>query len=189
MPDDLTDALADHLAVAGALDALFPAVEEVARAIVDAYETGGHVLAFGNGGSAADAQHLATELIGRYRRDRRPLGAISLATDPSVVTCIGNDYSFDDLFARQVRALARGGDIVVGMTTSGGSENVVRGLATAREVGATTVLFTGGSGRPASEHADYALVVPSETTARIQEMHVVLLHLIMDRVDAWAANE
>jgi D-sedoheptulose 7-phosphate isomerase len=187
MPDQSTDALDEHLAVARAVSDLLPEVDRVAGAIIGAYESGGQVIAFGNGGSAADAQHLAAELVGRYQRERRPLPASSLATDPSVVTCIANDYSFDDLFARQVEGLARPGDVVVGVTTSGSSENVVRGLAAARALGATTVLLTGGHGRPAAEHADHALVVPSETTARIQEMHVLLLHLIVDQVDAWAA--
>jgi D-sedoheptulose 7-phosphate isomerase len=187
MPDDSTDALDEHLAVAQAVRRLLPRVDEAARALIGAFESGGRVVAFGNGGSAADAQHLAAELVGRYRRERRPLPAVSLATDPSVVTSIANDYSFDDLFARQVAALAGPGDVVVGISTSGRSENVVRGLAAAQTVGATTILLAGGDGVPASEHADHALVVPSETTARIQEMHLLLLHLIVDQVDAWAA--
>jgi D-sedoheptulose 7-phosphate isomerase len=181
--------LADHRAATDAVEALLPAVEEVVRRLCDALAAGGRVYTFGNGGSAADAQHLAGELIGRYRRERRPLPAVSLAVDPSVVTCIANDYSFDDIFARQVEALARPGDLVVGFTTSGRSENVVRGLAAGRAAGATTVLFGGGDGRPARDHADLALVVPSATTARVQEMHLLLLHLVSDGVDAWAAGE
>jgi D-sedoheptulose 7-phosphate isomerase len=187
MPHDSTAALDEHLAVAQAVRRLLPSVARVARAVIAAYESGGRVVAFGNGGSAADAQHLAAELVGRYRRERRALAAISLATDPSVVTSIANDYSFEDLFARQVEALAGPADVVVGVTTSGRSENVVRGLVAARAVGATTVLLSGGDGRPASDHADHALVVPSDTTARVQEMHLLLLHLIVDQVDAWAA--
>jgi D-sedoheptulose 7-phosphate isomerase len=181
--------LADHRAATDAVEALLPAVEEVVRRLCDAFAAGGRVYTFGNGGSAADAQHLAGELIGRYRRERRPLPAVSLVVDPSVVTCIANDYSFDDVFARQVEALARPGDLVVGFTTSGRSENVVRGLAAGRAAGATTVLFGGGDGRPARDHADLALVVPSATTARVQEMHLLLLHLVSDGVDAWAAGE
>jgi len=181
--------LADHRAATDAVEALLPAVEEVVRRLCDALAAGGRVYTFGNGGSAADAQHLAGELIGRYRRERRPLPAVSLAVDPSVVTCIANDYSFDDVFARQVEALARPGDLVVGFTTSGRSENVVRGLAAGRAAGATTVLFGGGDGRPARDHADLALVVPSATTARVQEMHLLLLHLVSDGVDDWAAGE
>jgi D-sedoheptulose 7-phosphate isomerase len=191
MAESAAQALSDHVALAGRIEQLLPAVDEVARRLIAAYERGARVFTFGNGGSAADAQHLAAELVGRYQRERRPLPAQSLAVDPSAVTCIGNDYAFEDLFARQVTAFARSGDVVIGFTTSGRSENVVRGLRAAREAGATTVLFGGGDdgGRPAAEHADLALVVPSATTARVQEMHLLLLHLVIDQVDAWAAHE
>jgi D-sedoheptulose 7-phosphate isomerase len=111
---------------------------------------------------------------------------MALSVDPSVVTCIANDFSFEDVFARQVRAHARPGDVVVGYTTSGRSENVVRGLRAARDAGAAAVVFAGGDGMPAVEHADVALVVPSTSTARVQEMHVLLIHLVMEQVDAWA---
>jgi D-sedoheptulose 7-phosphate isomerase len=127
--------------------------------------------------------------VGRFRRERRPLPAVALSVDPSGVTAIGNDYSFEEVFARQVQALAQPGDMVVGFTTTGRSPNVVAGLAAARERGATTVLFGGGDGAPASEHADHALVVPSSTTARVQEMHLLLMHLLLEQVDAWAAGE
>jgi D-sedoheptulose 7-phosphate isomerase len=182
------DALAEHLEVAGGVDRLLPVVDVVARAMIDAYEAGGRVYSFGNGGSAADAQHLAAELVGRYSRNRRPLAASALSVDPSSVTCIGNDFSFEDVFARQVEAHVRVGDVVVGFTTSGRSPNVVSGLAAARERGALTVLFTGGDGTPAQDHADHALVVESTTTARIQEMHLLLLHLVIEQVDEWAAE-
>jgi len=181
-------AIAEHVALVAEVEQLVPELEAVARTLIGVYERDGRLLTFGNGGSAADAQHLAGELVGRYKRDRRPLAAVALSTDPSVVTCIGNDYSFDDVFARQVRALARAGDMAIGFTTSGRSENVVRGLAAAREQGATAVVFSGGAGAPASDNADHALVVPSSTTARIQEMHLLLLHLLIERVDAWAAG-
>src|SRR5215208_972958 len=181
--------LADHIALAERVPELLPEVDAVARRLIAVYEGGGRLFSFGNGGSAADAQHLAAELVARYLRERRPLPAVALSVDPSVVTAIGNDYSFEDLFARQVQAFAAAGDMVVGFTTSGRSPNVVAGLAAARELGATTVLFGGGDGPPASEHADHALVVPSTTTARIQEMHLLLMHLVLEQVDAWAAGE
>ena len=184
----MSDALAEHARLVAAIDELLPEVDEVARTLIDAYGRGGRVFAFGNGGSAADAQHLAAELVGRYLRDRRPLAATALSVDPSVVTCIGNDYSFDDVFARQVHALVSSGDVVVGFTTSGRSVNVVQGLAAARERGATTVLFAAGDGADAAAHADHALLVRSETTARVQEMHLLLLHLVIEQVDAWAAR-
>jgi D-sedoheptulose 7-phosphate isomerase len=181
--------LAEHVALARRVEALLPAVETVGGKLIDVYSGGGRLLSFGNGGSAADAQHLAAELVGRFRRERRPLPAVALSVDPSGVTAIGNDYSFEEVFARQVQALAQPGDMVVGFTTTGRSPNVVAGLAAARERGATTVLFGGGDGAPASEHADHALVVPSSTTARVQEMHLLLMHLLLEQVDAWAAGE
>jgi D-sedoheptulose 7-phosphate isomerase len=191
VPDTARDQVAEHRAVADAVDALLPVLEEVTQRLCAAFEAGGRLYTFGNGGSAADAQHLAAELIGRYKRDRRPLPAAALSVDPSVVTCIANDYTYADVFARQVEALARRGDVVAGFTTSGTSGNVVRGLEAARRTGATTVLFAGGSagGGPAMAHADFALIVPLATTARIQEMHLLLLHALSEGVDAWAAGE
>jgi D-sedoheptulose 7-phosphate isomerase len=184
----VSDALDEHLALAERVRELLPEVNEAARRMIGVYEGGGRLFTFGNGGSAADAQHLAGELVGRYERDRRPLAASALSVDPSVVTCIANDYEFDDVFARQLEALARPGDMAIGFTTSGRSENVVRGLRAAREAGAATLVFSGGDG-PAAGAADHALVVPSSTTARVQEMHLLLMHLLIEQVDAWAAGE
>jgi D-sedoheptulose 7-phosphate isomerase len=181
-------ALEEHLALAGRLEELLPKVEDLAAALIACYERGGRVYTFGNGGSAADSLHFAEELVARFKRERRPLPAQSLAADPTVLTCIANDYEFDEVFARQVRAFVRAGDVAIGFTTSGRSENVVRALAAAQEAGATTMLFGGGAGTPASEHADHALVVPSDSTARVQEMHVLLLHVVLDEVDRWAAE-
>ena len=182
--------LADHAALVRSIESLLPLVDDLADRVCHAFEGGGRVWTFGNGGSAADAQHLAGELIGRYLRTRRPLPAASLATDPSVVTCIANDFGYDDVVSRQIEAAARPGDVVIGFTTSGRSPSVVAGLAAGRAAGATTVLFGGGSdGLPAADHADIALIVPSATTARIQEMHLLLLHLLSEVVDRWAAGE
>jgi D-sedoheptulose 7-phosphate isomerase len=183
------DALAEHRELLADLGRLLPELDAVARRLIEIYTGGGRLFCFGNGGSACDAQHLAEELVARYKRERAPLPATALAADGSVLTCIGNDFGFADVFSRQVRAHVRAGDMVVGFTTSGRSENVVRALAVARELRATTVLFTGGDGRPAIEHADHALVVPSSSTARVQEMHVLLVHLLLEPVDAWAAGE
>src|SRR4051812_10185309 len=187
LPDTPADAIAEHRDVLARMDALLPAVESVAQAVVQAYTEDGRVYTLGNGGSAADSLHFAEELVARFKRERRPLPAQSLAADPTVLTCIGNDYDFDDLFARQVRAFAREGDVVIGFTTSGRSPNVVSALAVARELGAVTVLFGGGPGTPAADHAVHALVVPSDSTARVQELHVLLLHVVLDQVDRWAA--
>lgn len=188
MPDPADEALAEHLEVANGLKALLAPVEEVTKRVIESYERGGRVFTCGNGGSAADAQHLAAELVGRYSRKRRPLAATALSVDPSVVTCIGNDYSFEDVFARQVEALVRDGDVLFGFTTSGRSENVVRALAAGRERGATTVLFVGGDGGRAAEHADHVLAAPTTNTARVQEMHVLLMHMVIEQVDQWAAT-
>jgi D-sedoheptulose 7-phosphate isomerase len=182
-----SDALAEHAALVARLEELLPRVDDAAQLIIEAYERGGRVISFGNGGSAADAQHITGELVGRFKRERRPLAAIALSVDPSVVTCIANDYSFEDVFARQVQAHAHDGDVAIGYTTTGRSENVVRALRAARDAGAETILFAGGDGLPAAEHADVALVVPSASTARVQEMHLLLMHVIVDRVDEWAA--
>jgi D-sedoheptulose 7-phosphate isomerase len=186
---DSLAALTDHRAVAASIDELLPIVQSLNDGMCAAFASGHRLYAFGNGGSAADAQHLAGELIGRYRLDRRPLPAVALSTDPSVMTCIANDYAYDDVFARQVEALAGAGDFVVAFSTSGRSANVVNGLAAARSRGATTVLFTGADSGPAGEHADVVLSVPSTTTARIQEMHVLLLHILSEGIDSWAAAE
>lgn len=189
MADPAGDALAEHLELAAGLSPLLPRAAEVGALLIATYQQGGRLFTCGNGGSAADAQHLVAELVGRYSRERRPLAASALSVDPSVLTCISNDYSFDDVFARQVRALVAAGDVVIAFTTSGRSENVVRALAAAREQGATTVLFTGGDGGPAVGYADHALVVPSAKTARIQEMHLLLLHLVIEQVDDWVAQD
>jgi D-sedoheptulose 7-phosphate isomerase len=190
MADGSADALGEHVAVAAEAEALLPQVDEVARALIAVFEQDGRLYTFGNGGSSLDAQHFAEELVGRFKRERRPLPAQSLSVDAAALTCIANDYSFDEVFERQVRAFVRPGDMAVGFSTSGRSPNVVRGLAAARELGATTVLFGGGGdGGPAAEHADHALVVPSESTARIQELHVFFLHVVIDAVDRWAAGE
>jgi D-sedoheptulose 7-phosphate isomerase len=186
LADPSADALAEHLELAARMRELLPQVDAVARAIITAYEGDHRVLTFGNGGSAADSLHFAEELVARFKRERRPLAAQSLAADATALTCIANDYEFDEIFARQVRAFARTGDVAIGFTTSGRSANVVRALEAAREQGAVTVLFGGGDGEPAASRADHALIVPSGSTARVQEMHVLMLHMILEQVDAWA---
>jgi D-sedoheptulose 7-phosphate isomerase len=185
---DPGDAIAEHVALAGRLPELAPAASDVAAALIACYERDGRVYTFGNGGSAADSLHFAEELVGRFRRERRPLPAQSLAADPTVLTCIANDYDYETLFERQVRAFVRAGDVAIAFTTTGRSANVVRALAAARAAGATTILFGGGDGGEAREHADHSLVVPSDSTARVQEMHVLLLHIVLDAVDEWAAE-
>jgi D-sedoheptulose 7-phosphate isomerase len=185
--DRVRASIAEHVELAARLDQLLPQIEQVVTAMIECYERGGRVYTFGNGGSAAESLHFAEELVGRFKRERRPLPAQSFAADPTTLTCIANDYEFDDVFARQVRAFAREEDVIVAFTTSGKSRNIVTALAEARKLGATTVLLGGGAGAPAAEHADVALVVASYDTARVQEMHVLLLHVLLDEVDRWAA--
>ncbi|MET9269511.1 SIS domain-containing protein [Kribbella sp. NPDC003557] len=177
-----------HSEVAAAMRAELPQVQAIADELIRRLAAGGVLYTFGNGGSAADAQHLAGELIGRYLRERRPLPAVALIGDAAVVSCIANDYSYDDVFARQVTALVRPHDIVVGFSTSGTSPTVVKGLAAARANGACTVAFTSARGRVLADAADLALVVPAQETARIQEMHVLALHLVSELVDRWACD-
>jgi D-sedoheptulose 7-phosphate isomerase len=135
---------------------------------------GGKILFFGNGGSAGDAQHLATELTVRYVKDRAPIAAIALTTDSSTLTAIGNDLGFEQLFARQIRALGRAGDLAIGISTSGRSHNVILALEAAREMGLAAAALSGGDGGMLKGLADPLLIVPSRTTARIQEMHIML---------------
>lgn len=184
----LRRSLDEHQAVARDLASVLPAIEALGVAFCKALAGGGRVVAFGNGGSAAEAQHLAAELMGRAKADRVPLPAIALVADASSLTAIANDYGFADVFARQVRALATRKDLVVGITTSGRSENVIRGLEAAHNAHAKTALLTGADGVRAAALADYAVVVPSSETARVQEMHVLVVHLICEIVDEWASG-
>ena len=185
----MNDQLHAHIAVAEAGEALLPQLREVGAMLCEAFAAGHILYTFGNGGSAADAQHFTGEIIGHYKRDRRPLGAVTLSTDPTTMTCIANDYSYDDVFARQVKGLARPGDVVAAFTTSGRSANIVSALEAAKAAGATTVLFGGGDGGPARRFADVALLSPSTTTPRIQEFHTFMLHVLSEIVDAWADGD
>ncbi|HEU4667845.1 MAG TPA: SIS domain-containing protein [Arthrobacter sp.] len=183
----MTAQIGDHMVITRELAPLLPVVGHIADALKLAFSAGGTLYTFGNGGSAADAQHFTGELIGRYLRDRRPLPAVTLSTDPTAMTCIGNDFSFDDVFSRQVQALVRPEDVVVAFTTTGRSPNVVAALRTAKERGATTVLFGGGDGSLSLPYADHAVLSPSNVTARIQETHTLLMHLVSEELDRWAA--
>ncbi len=176
--------LDEHLQVAERSRAELPEqIVELTDALAGVLAGGGKLLTFGNGGSAADAQHFAAELTGHFLIERGPLAAIALTTDTSALTAIGNDYAFADVFARQVTALARPGDLAVGISTSGGAENVVRGLQAAKARGAVTWALTGGSGGRVREIADRAIVVPSGATARIQEMHITIIHAVCALLD------
>ena len=156
----------------------------MARAMIDAVAAGHRIYFAGNGGSAADAQHLVGELVGRFRRERAAIPAVALTTNTSVLTAVGNDYGFDRVFARQVEALVERGDVFVGITTSGNSPNVVAAAQTAAERGAVVLGFTGRDGGKLAEHADLCLTVDSHETWRIQEAHITAGHIICDLVEA-----
>jgi D-sedoheptulose 7-phosphate isomerase len=162
--------------------AVIPTVE-AASAVVEALRAGNKVLVFGNGGSAADAQHFAAELVGRFMRERRALPVIALTTDTSILTAIANDYSFDRVFARQIEALGREGDVAIGISTSGGSANIVSAFASARDAGLTTVALTGRDGGAVGAAADIHVNVASESTARVQEVHRTLLHAMCELIE------
>jgi D-sedoheptulose 7-phosphate isomerase len=174
--------LAEHTAVAArtreSLAAEFP---RLVAACASALRSGRKLLLFGNGGAAAAAQHIATELVVRYNREsgnRQPMAAIALTTDTSALTAIGNDFGFDDLYSRQIEALCQAGDVAIGISTSGTSENVIRGLLAARARGAVTVGFAGEGGGRLAELVDHRVFVPSTSTARVQEMHMVIGHAL-----------
>ncbi len=158
-------------------------IELTASAMVTAYQSGGKILLAGNGGSAADAQHIAAEFVSRLKFDRAPLPALALTADTSIVTAIGNDYGYAQLFARQVRAYARKEDVFVGITTSGRSENVLHALAVARELGLTTVALCGQPGLANGTTCDHLLACPSAITAKIQECHIIVAHTLCGLVE------
>ncbi|MDF1590555.1 MAG: D-sedoheptulose 7-phosphate isomerase [Desulfobacterales bacterium] len=183
MKDIILEALSDSIRVkeafiTGHLDRIIQAAEMVATAIVSGHK----LLVFGNGGSAADAQHIAAEFINRFRIERQPLAALALTTDTSIITSIANDYHFDEIFEKQLRALGKKGDIALGISTSGNSRNVIRAAAAAKEIGLLTVGLTGPGGK-LSEMVDLNFAVESRITARIQEAHIMLGHLLCELVD------
>jgi phosphoheptose isomerase len=158
-------------------------VVNAAAAILEAHAAGGKVLVFGNGGSAADAVHFAAELVGRFERDRPGMAALALTTDTCVLTSVSNDYGFDRVFARQIEALGRPGDVAVAISTSGTSRNVIEGAREARGRGLRTVGLTGRNGGPLGGMVDIHINVPHDTTCRVQEVHMTLLHAICDIVE------
>ena len=181
-----TRAFAEHLKVIDELREQQPILEAIAREMTDAVMAGNKVLWCGNGGSAADAQHLAAEFVGRFRRERTPLASVALTTDTSVLTSIGNDYGYEQVFSRQVLALCEEGDVVVGISTSGNSPNVVEALKAARDCGAYTVALTGEGGGRMGGMADATICVPTRDTARVQEGHILCGHMLCDWVElAW----
>jgi D-sedoheptulose 7-phosphate isomerase len=158
-------------------------IQKLADLLAETFRKGNKVLLFGNGGSATDASHVAAEFVGRYRRERAPLAAIALSADQAKLTCIANDYGYAEVFARQVQALGRPGDVAIGISTSGSSPNVLKGLQAARAQGLVTVAWTGGTGGKLVGLADHVFLVPSTVVARIQETHHTLGHVLCELVD------
>ena len=164
-------------------------IAKVSELLIDTVDKGNKILLFGNGGSAADAQHIAAEFVGRFAFDRPALPALALSVNSSCVTAIGNDYGFDLVFSRQIEALARSGDLAIGISTSGNSLNVLHGLATAREKGLRTVAFTGCAGGKLKNAAEYCICAPSNETPRIQECHILIGHIISELVEETIFHE
>ena len=177
------DNIEEHLSVLQSLHNIDDMVNQAGHILGKSLRAGGKILFCGNGGSAADSQHLAAELTGRFIKDRRPLAALALSTDTSALTCIGNDYSFDEVFARQVQGLGRSGDVLVGISTSGNSLNVIRAVEEARAAGMQVVGLLGRDGGTLLELCDVSIVVPSQVTARIQEVHILIGHTLCGLIE------
>ena len=162
---------------------LIPKISEVASLIKKALHSGGKVLIFGNGGSASDSQHIAAEIVGRFVKERKGLPAIALTTDTSIITAVANDYGYEHIFSRQIEALCLKNDVVIGISTSGNSKNVIKGLEKANALGAITVGLTGGDGGLIQKISTHAIVVDSNETARIQEAHILIGHSLCELID------
>jgi D-sedoheptulose 7-phosphate isomerase len=181
---DLNYVLDDHINVASSMkDTIAEPFNAAVTAVVNTLKSGGKVLFCGNGGSAADCQHLATEFTVKFKKPRAALAAIALTTDTSALTAIGNDFGFEDIFSRQIEALGSTGDLLIAISTSGKSPNVLKAMSTARDFGITTVAFSGCGGAMMNELADIMLCVPSSVTARIQEMHIFLGQSLIEAVE------
>ena len=185
----IQDAFADHGAAVRSVQDSAQLLEDMAKTLSDCLRGGQKVLIFGNGGSAADAQHIAGELLGRFRRERSAFAAMALSTDTSTITAIANDYSFDQVFARQVQGLVRPGDIAWGLSTSGNSPNVLLALRAAKELGAKTMAFSGGGGGQVAQLADLCLIASGKQTCRIQEAHQLAYHILCDLVESSLADD
>jgi D-sedoheptulose 7-phosphate isomerase len=186
---DIPQLIREHRSVIDGLEAIQSEIEQVARRMAVCLKKGGKVLWMGNGGSAADCQHLAAELVGRFVRERCAWPSLALTTDTSILTAIANDYSFESVFVRQIEALCRPEDLVVGVSTSGNSRNIVSGLQRAKEIGAFVVALTGGSGGAIRNIADASVLVPSFVVARIQEAHILIGHIWCECLEAYLAEE
>jgi D-sedoheptulose 7-phosphate isomerase len=175
---------AEHLEIVELVrETLAEPINKIGSLLAQSLAKDGTLLWCGNGGSASDSQHLAAELVGRFKKNRRPLRSVALTTDTSVLTCVANDFSYDDIFARQVEALGRPGDVLIGISTSGNSENILSAFKVAKKIGLITVALLGKGGGPAKDLAEHTLIIPSETTARIQESHILIGHILCELIE------
>ena len=181
--EEIQRAIAESARLLTSLGGIAPQLGQAAALLAAHLRNGGRLLALGNGGSAAQAQHIVSELVGRFVLEREPLPAIALTTDTSILTAIGNDYGFEEIFARQLRALARPGDVVLAISTSGNSRNVLRALGTARDLNLKTIGLTGQTGGEMARSVDLCLCVASDSTARIQEAHLLISHILCSLVE------
>jgi len=183
MKDIIKNEINNHIRVANLLHHLTEEIIKSTKLCISSLNNGGKILLFGNGGSAADAQHIAAELVGRYKVERKGLPAIALTTDTSAITSIGNDFGYNHVFDRQVEALANKGDVAIGISTSGKSDNIISALKLASKLNCVTIGFSGQDGGEMNQVCNINLVVPSEDTPRIQEMHIVIGHTICHLID------
>lgn len=179
----LLQCLQDQQALMAQLKSIFPAIENAVHKMIASLQNGGKILWMGNGGSAADAQHLAAELVGRFKQERPALASIALTTNTSVLTCLSNDYDYSIVFSRQIEALCQPYDIVIGISTSGNSLNVIKGIRAAQKIGAYTIGFTGHDGGELSKIVDLNMAIPSNNTERIQEAHIFIGHCICELIE------
>jgi len=174
----------EHLEVVRTVSELCPkSIENGAKIIAKSLLNAGTLFWCGNGGSAADSQHLAAELVGRFKQNRKALRSLALTVDTSVLTCVANDFSYEDIFSRQLEALARNGDVLVGISTSGNSKNVLSAFKMAKDLGVTSIALLGKDGGQAKSFSDLSIIVPSHSTARIQEMHILIGHIFCDLIE------
>lgn len=183
MKNTIKHELNAHLKTAQKMIGLDNTIEQAAKICLNALKNGGKILIFGNGGSAADAQHIAAELVGRYKIERKGLPAIALTTDTSALTSIGNDYGYDFIFSRQVEALANKGDILIGISTGGSSQNVINGLTVGKQLGCSLIGLSGRDGGAMNQLCDVNLVIPADDTPRIQEMHIFIGHTLCHLIE------
>ena len=189
MENIFKSAIAKHKDALASVEASQKTLEEISSLFISTLEAGGKIILAGNGGSAADAQHIAAELVGRFTQNRAPLAAISLSTDTSILTAVGNDFGFDEVFARQVKALAKQEDLFLGLSTSGKSPNIVKAVECAKQMGLKTVGFLGKDGGSLKDVVDVSLTIPQDQTPCIQEMHILAGHIICAIVEEHFASK